>query len=123
MEGAKKKRCRTVNLYGYVVTITCVSKHDRRDSSVTVLHYEAENITRVYKHVLRKACRPDWHDNLDEKDDKINPGLDALDDMTDVEVEIFFRLCYGDYQNPNDDYSDKYSVTVEEYEEPKFTLV
>lgn len=99
---------------------------DRADSSDRthwVEYFQSESKARVLKHILTHVVPPVWHDDLDEEENLIGPQMDRLDDMTDREVEEFFKKCYGEYQSPDDDYHDKYHITVGEYEAPNFKIV
>lgn len=123
INGMKRYR-REVILIGYEARIIHVDRADNTDITTIIEYYEAEDITRVYKHFLKTRLVPTWHDNLDEENDLINPQLERLDEMTDDQVRDFFDKCYGsEYQNNDDDYNDKYYVTISEYEPPHFKLV
>jgi len=103
-----------------------IAQQDRADSNniTTWTEYYICNKKRdVHEHILLKRIPPVWHETLEPEWDIIGPQLSRLHEMSDIDVEIFFNKCYGEYQKAGADYYDKYDITVQEYTEPRFKRI
>lgn len=115
MNSVTKKRKLDTTLY--VVYISVTDRADSTDVYSYSMYFETYDVSNIYKYLLRNdRTYPGW---IEENDDAYETYKN-LDDLSEKELSEFFWKVYGEYHHPDDDYHDRYHITIDEYEPPEF---